>query len=257
MEMHGLSGCNNRSSLNRSFYRLILGVNTAGRLIVGAIFQMDMLDFMAEIRFNNNKSFMQAHRDEYIRRMRTPYYRLIEALAPTMTRIDPEMEVRPSKVLSRIFRDTRYSHDKSPYRDHHWIAFRRRGEPREQSVMYWFEIRLDAVGWGLGFWGENRNAFDALRKRMVSNPNELLGLLPILKRRSFILEGEKYKRMKTPDNLREELHPWYTSKEIYLVKQGVQPSWAFEGTLTNRLEEDFVALSPFYQLFRGYYDISN
>lgn len=224
---------------------------------MGAIFQKDMLDFMTEIRFNNNKAFMQAHRDEYIKRMRTPYYRLIEALAPTMVRIDPEMEVRPAKTLSRIFRDTRYSHDKSPYRDHHWVAFRRRGEPREQSVMYWFEIRLDAVGWGLGFWGENRNAFDALRKRMVSNPNELTQLLPILTHHSFVLEGEKYKRQSTPDGLREELRPWYASKEIYLVKQGVQPNWAFEETLPARLGEDYFALSPFYRLFRGYYELGS
>ncbi len=76
-------------------------------------FKPDMLDFMMQIRHNNNKAFMDANRAEYIKKMRTPYYAFIE-LAPTALEIDPLMEVRPSKVLSRIFRDTRFSKDKSP-----------------------------------------------------------------------------------------------------------------------------------------------
>ncbi len=224
---------------------------------MGGIFQNDMLEFMAELRFNNSKAFMESHRQEYIKRMRTPYYELIDALAPAMHRIDPEMEVRPSKVLSRIFRDTRYSHDKSPYRDHHWLAFRRRGEPREQSVMYWFEIRLEAVSWGLGYWGENRNALDFLRKRVVSNPNELMELLPILRKNSFALEGEKYKRLSVPDNLPEELKPWYLSKELYLVKQKAESRWAFEEGIEEKLAADFTALAPFYRLLRGCYELGS
>lgn len=216
-----------------------------------AIFKPDMLDFMLRLRFDNSKAFMEANRDEYILKMRTPYYNLIEQLGPTMKSIDPNMEIRPSKALSRIFRDTRYSRDKSPYRDHHWVAFRREAEPRESSIMYWFEIRVESVSWGLGFWGENKPALDVLRRRMVAKPSEMEGLLPILKNRGFILDGESYKRLPVPDHLPQALHPWYIKKELYLVKTGIDPAWVFKPGFEKRLMDDYLALAPFYKLLRG------
>ena len=96
---------------------------------------------------------------------------MIDDLAPDMLKIDPQMEVRPHKCLSRIHRDTRFSRDKSPYRDHLWFLFRRAGEPREKSLFYYFELGPDRLSWGMGFWDENREALDLFRKRMRANPD--------------------------------------------------------------------------------------
>lgn len=218
---------------------------------MASVFSREMLDFMMEIRFNNNKAFMNAMREKYIRVMRDPYYQLIDQLAPTMKEIDERMEVRPVKCLSRIFRDTRFSHDKSPYRDHHWVAFRKQGVPRDQSVMFWFEIRLEYASWGLGFWGENKEAMEALRRRMVSKPDELAGMLPILGQNHFMLEGRQYQRKTVPENLPQSLKEWYLSREIYLTRQGINPNWVFEDGLPQRLLKDYAALAPFYRLFIG------
>jgi len=222
-----------------------------------SFFHPDMLTFMMDIRFNNNREFMNENRGTYYRLMRDPYYRLIDAMAPAMKKIDDLMEVRPAKCLSRIFRDTRYSHDKSPYRNHHWVTFRRQGEPRELSVMYWFEIRLEAVSWGLGYWGANRPALDILRQRMVANPREISSLLPILKKHGFVLEGSQYKRRAVPGNLPPALAPWYLKRELYLTKTGVQPEWVFQPGLDKRLVKDFTALAPVYRLLRGCHELVN
>lgn len=219
-------------------------------------FKPDMLDFMMQIRHNNNKAFMDANRAEYIKKMRTPYYAFIEALAPTALEIDPLMEVRPSKVLSRIFRDTRFSKDKSPYRDHHWIAFRHQGEPRDKSLMFWFEIRMDHVSWGLGFWGENRPALDVLRKRMLAKPDELLTLSDHLSANHFVLAGDDFKRIAVPEGLDERLIPWYKKKELLLIRTGINPQWVFEPGIVKRLADDLLILKPAYQLLRGCYEIS-
>lgn len=218
---------------------------------MAVFFQPEMLDFMMDIRFNNSKEFMNANRETYQRIMRDPYHRLIETLAPTMLNIDEQMEVRPVKCLSRIFRDTRYSHDKSPYRDHHWVAFRRQGEPRDTSVLFWFEIRLESVGWGLGYWGENRPALDYLRRQIQARPRELLQLLPIIEERQFQLQGRAYQRKTVPDNLPSALVPWYLKRELYLTKQAVDPALIFQEELLPALQADFLALAPFYRLFRG------
>ena len=59
-------------------------------------FPREMIEFMLQIRLNNNKEFMSTHREEYERVMKQPYYGLVEALTPVVLRIDPGMEVRPN-----------------------------------------------------------------------------------------------------------------------------------------------------------------
>ncbi len=218
-------------------------------------FHSDLLSFCADIRFNNNKAFMDAHRQEYYRKMRDPYYAFIEALAPAMLAIDDEMEVRPHKCLSRINRDTRYTKDKSPYRDHHWVAFRRAAIPKDGMPFYWFEIRLESINWGLGVWGENRPLFDALRRRMEADPREMQYILELARENDFRADGEIWKKMKPPAGLPLNLAGIYPVRTIYFEKQNIDPNWIFDASIVNRVAQDFTAMKPVWKLLRGLSDI--
>lgn len=220
------------------------------------ILKPEMLEMMMDIRFNNTKAFFLEHKEEYEKKIKLPYYRLIEALTPTMLKIDSGMEVRPYKVLSRIYRDTRFSRDKSPIRDHHWIAFRHAGEPREEAVVFWFEVRIEAVSWGLGFWGENRKAMEVLRRRLIAQPDEIIALLRQINQDNFALEGSLYSRMQAPENLPAELHDFYRLKEVYATKKDIKPESVFEPGFENKLAADFTALAPIYRLLRGCYELA-
>ena len=77
-------------------------------------FGKELIPFFLDLRFHNDKSFMDANRERYYREVRQPFYDFIGAMGPGMQLIDEEMEVRPNKCLSRINRDTRFSRDKSP-----------------------------------------------------------------------------------------------------------------------------------------------
>ena len=83
-------------------------------------FPEETLRFFLDIRFHNQINYFEEHRQDYIRDVQTPFYAFISELAPRMQRIDPQMEIRPHKCLARIRRDTRFTKDKSPYRDYHW-----------------------------------------------------------------------------------------------------------------------------------------
>ena len=218
-------------------------------------FNSDLLSFCADIRFNNNKEFMDAHRKEYYAKMRDPYYAFIQALAPTMLAIDEDMEVRPHKCLSRINRDTRYTKDKSPYRDHHWVAFRRAAIPKDGMPFYWFEIRLESINWGLGVWGENRNLFDALRRRMEADPREMEYILSVAHEAGFVVDGDRWKKMKAPSGLPLSVASVYNFRTIYFEKQNIDPAWIFEPSIVDRVARDFTAMKPVWKLLRGLSDI--
>lgn len=214
------------------------------------------LTYFMNIRFNNYTSYYHQTKDAFIKDVQTPFFLFIDALAPAMLKIDPQMEVRPNKCLARIYRDTRFSKDKSPLRDHLWLLFRRAGVPREQSVMYWFELSPESVDWGLGFWGENRSAMDILRRRMAAKPDDFQRVITScrLNENDFVLLGDDFKRIPVPDSLPPSLKPWYVKKQLYLSKQGLTPLDAFSPDLVSRVEKDFTALKPMYHLLRGCVD---
>lgn len=135
-------------------------------------FTDETIQFFLDLKFHNSTEFFHSQHDRYLETVQSPFYEMIREMAPAMLKIDPEMEIRPFKCLSHIHRDTRFSRDKSPYRDHLWFLFRRQAEPREKSLFYFFELGPDRLAWGLGFWGENREAMDLFRKECARTRTE-------------------------------------------------------------------------------------
>lgn len=216
-------------------------------------FTDDTVQFLMDLKFHNNTDFFHEQHDRYVETVQTPFYEMIDELAPDMRRIDPLMEIRPYKCLSRIHRDTRFSRDKSPYRDHHWFLFRRAGEPREKSLFYYFEFGPDRLDWGMGIWGENRELMDLFRKRMRANPDGILSLISDmdLAERRLFLGGTSFKRMDIPAEIPRGLQRWYTSRDLYIGKYEPARKWAFSDRVLKEVRKDFKTLAPLYQLLRG------
>ena len=214
-------------------------------------FGKEILPFFLDLRFHNDKSFMDANRDRYYRAVRQPFYDFITAMGPGMQQIAEDMEVRPVKCLSRINRDTRFSRDKSPYRDHLWVSFRQAGMPNDGTPFYWFELGPDHLNWGVGIWGDSRAAMDAMRRKIAAKPDDFLRLLPVLRDRHFLLAGDEWKKMKVPEGLPEALAPWYLKKHVYAERVDTSLQWIYSPDIVNRVMDDYKALAPLYWIFRG------
>ena len=85
------------------------------------------LEFLRALKRNNRRPWFQKHREEYERFVRAPMVELVWALRKEFARIAPEMVADPAVSLYRIYRDTRFSADKSPYKTHTAAVFPRRG----------------------------------------------------------------------------------------------------------------------------------
>ena len=216
-------------------------------------FTDETVQFFLDLKFHNDPSYFHEHHDDYVKNVQTPFYMMINDLAPYMREVDPLMEIRPHKCLSRIHRDTRFSKDKSPYRDHHWFLFRRAAEPREKSVFYYFEFGPDRLSWGLGIWGENRELMDIFRKKIAADPDRITHLIDEmdLDKRDLHLGGSFFKRISIPPNVPENLIRWYVSREMYIGKDHPQYQWAFSEKIIREVRKDFLTLSPLYLLLKG------
>lgn len=219
-------------------------------------FPEETIRFFLDVRYHNEPTFYKEHQDEYNAFVKEPFFALIEDVGQAMSAVAPDLELRPNKCLSRLRRDTRFSKDKSPYRDHLWFIYHRAGASKDTSVMYWFELGPEWVTWGLGFWGMNRPAMDALRRRMVEKPAEVLRAL----RQSRVpdenlqLLGERYQRMKPPDGLPLELAMLYPSKDLYIKRVNVPMTLCYQPELATAVKDDFLRLKPLYTLLRSVAD---
>lgn len=209
-------------------------------------------EFFMAIRFNNNRMFFQENREWYLRDVREPSLALTEALAPTALDLDGEFDCRGHKVVSRINRDIRFSRDKSPYRDHVWLAFHRADEEKGKTPSVYFELREEGGSYGMGFYRENRPAMDALRRRIAADPAYALDLLKPLA--DFTLYAVPNSRIKPPEGLPAGLHALYCARNFYL-ECGIDDFELLRSPdLAEELQKGFMRLKPLYRFVREMMD---
>ena len=212
-------------------------------------FTDETFDFFIAIGFNNNRDFFHANHDWYLRAVREPCLALAADLSAAVEEVDDTLERRPRRVVSRINRDLRYSHDKTPYRDYLWLAFGHPGETSAASPGIYFEIRRDAACYGMGFYGENRLLMNGLRRNLISEPRRFLEKwLPL--REEFPLTTRSYKRMKIPEALQPDLKDWYCARDFYVEKELRDFRLLKSPALADEISEGFRRLAPLYRYFR-------
>lgn len=79
-------------------------------------FSAEGVDLLQLNRLQNSKEFYDAHKDEIKRLSIRPFHELIAEMTPEMVKIDPQFVTVPSRMVSRVRRDTRYTKDKTLYR---------------------------------------------------------------------------------------------------------------------------------------------
>ena len=110
-------------------------------------FSQKSLDFLFENRLHDSKEWFLEHKNEYETLVKAPLVELSAALGPVMLELDPQLTTDPAvgKTISRIRRDTRFTHDKSLYRDNMWIVYKRgKMYGREVPGLY-FEVFSDCL----------------------------------------------------------------------------------------------------------------
>ena len=109
------------------------------------------VDVFWGIRFNNEKSWFEQHKETY----RAHFYEPMKALAAQVYEIfqDRHGDLELATRVSRIYRDARRLFGRGPYKDHLWLTlFRWDGGEEGARPALWFEITPDEWSYGMGFW---------------------------------------------------------------------------------------------------------
>ena len=115
-------------------------------------FTPETLRFLRALKRNNDRDWFRARRDRYDLVVRAPMIEVIEQLALDFRRFAPEMTASPKTSLYRIYRDTRFSDDKSPLKTQISASFRWRGLPKGEGAGLYLEVSPGWVWMGGGFY---------------------------------------------------------------------------------------------------------
>src|SRR2546430_5350009 len=140
-------------------------------------FSSAALRFLQGLARNNAKPWFESHRQDYELQVRDPMRALIEEMRARFARFAPEITGDPKRSMFRIYRDVRFSRDKSPYKTHAacWFNHRRASarvgsEAEEGSAGFYFHLPPGASFVGAGIWMPPRPSLARLRDAIAENP---------------------------------------------------------------------------------------
>ena len=107
-------------------------------------FTKDTLKFLRALKRNNDREWFRSRKDDYEQHVRAPMIAVIEQLAKDLPRLAPELIASPKASLYRIYRDTRFSEDKTPLKTNAAAAIPWKGLEKHEGAGLYFEV---APGW--------------------------------------------------------------------------------------------------------------
>lgn len=160
-------------------------------------FSPDALAFLRALKRNNRREWFQPRKEKYETLIKLPMMELVNALNAEFARFAPDYITPPEKALYRIYRDTRFSHDKTPYKTHVSAIFpRRNAVKREGAVFYFHFTAKDVLVFG-GVWAPERHELLAYRALLAERYEDFEEILRDKKLRRVAggLQGEQLTRV--------------------------------------------------------------
>lgn len=137
----------------------------------------EIYKFLKELIDNNNRDWFKANREAYLL-MNQNYYELAEQLLSLVSEIEPDAaRLQLPDIIYRIYRDTRFSPDKTPYKNHVAIFINPPRGKKSLRYGYYFHLEPDASIIAAGNVPGPTALTNAIRKEIFCNIDEYLGII--------------------------------------------------------------------------------
>lgn len=150
--------------------------------------------FLKKLKANNNREWFTEHKAQYQAEVEAPALAFVEAFAPRLKKISPRFVADPRRSggsMFRIYRDTRFSHDKTPYKTHVGLHFWHDGAGLESPPSFYLHLSPGEIFGGGGCWHPDPVALRKIRLRINDAPKEWKAVLAT----GMEIEGSTLKRV--------------------------------------------------------------
>ena len=177
-------------------------------------FTPELFKFLRDLRKNNNREWFQANKQRYEQNVQGPALHFIKDLAPHLHMVSPYLVADPKPMggsLFRIYRDIRFSKDKTPYKTHVAAHFSHK-DAKMEWFGYYLHLEPGSSSGGGGLWHPGTPALTMVRKNIAGNPERWKEA-----RNGIKIQGESLKR--PPQGYNPE-HPFIKDlkrKDLYAM----------------------------------------
>ena len=135
-------------------------------------FPPEAMTFFRGLARNNNRDWFQPRKEIYETKVKAPMCELVEAINAEMLKFAPDYINDPKKAIYRIYRDTRFSKDKTPYKTHIAAVFPRRGLEKHAGAGLYFSISPQDIEIAGGVYMPGPEQLLAIRTWLAENHAE-------------------------------------------------------------------------------------
>lgn len=160
-------------------------------------FRREALQFLVDLALNNERSWFQPRKGEYERLLKQPLEALCVALDGEFTARGIPLSADPGRSPFRIYRDVRFSRDKSPYKTHVSASFPWTGEGG--GVGGYLHIESTEAFVGGGMWHPGPERIGAWRRSVLEQRDRVHAILdaPAFRGAFGSVSGDRLKRAPT------------------------------------------------------------
>ena len=205
---------------------------------------------LAENRFMNSRSFYEEKKELIKQRVILPIRALTLDLNEFFLGIEEELYTNPVHQVSRVRRDTRYSRDKSLYRENLWVSFSKYRKEFPFFPTFWLEIFQNGYDCGVGYFYTTPHLMEFYRREILENKNQFAKLIKTFEAEGLLTYGDTYKKPKAGD-IPESLAPYYNRRSIGFYKHTEGLSDIESGAFVDKAIEIYKMLAPMYELLRS------
>jgi uncharacterized protein (TIGR02453 family) len=212
-------------------------------------FSHEALQFLVDLAGNNERTWFQPRKPEYERLLKEPLEALCVALDASFRARGLSLRADPHSSPFRIYRDTRFSHDKSPYKTHIAASFPWEREDKSHGSGGYFHLSPGEAYIGGGIWHPDKERLAAFRAMVVNDPNKVHAAIddPAFVRTFGDVHGDSLKRVPTgfpADHPDVEL---LKLKDLTFGRR-LDHEDVFSADLPDRMADDFAHAKPVFAL---------
>ena len=199
-------------------------------------------------KFNDSRDFYESVKEDIKRMSIIPMRQLCADLSDELFRIDPKMNLIPTKMVSRVRRDTRYSKNKQMYRSNIWCMFMRDKHQWENFPCIWFEFFPDGYSYGVAMFRFDATGLEAFRNKLAEKPEQFKCALTSVDITGAQLFIDSFKKNKPGiDKVDDELKIFYNAKDFGFTYHSSDMQKLIDGSVKQELIYAIRAFEPMYK----------
>jgi len=142
------------------------------------------ISFFKELAVSNDRDWFHANKARFEEHVKAPFEALTTDVLVLMKKLDPGITTEAKDCVFRIYRDTRFSKDKTPYKLHMSAVVSRGGRKDHTYPGIYYQIGIDGLAIAGGSWAPDKDRLTRIRAAIAADP----------KRFRKILDNKKFKQ---------------------------------------------------------------